>query len=388
MPLPVGSSNNLWALLEEGPVTARCLLLVQDPRGPRTAHLLPSRATPRPTAGLRTSSRRSDCSNSPYPSGAWLPPSLGQTESPREALGRAAPHSSCCPKKTRGRRAPDAGASCAPSAPQRAPSGPLECVQSALSAPPCGAPRGCGPAPGVATARDSRLCPPPTAHRQSPWGAPRQRGAVAACARAWEAAPYLSLRSRGASSRAASASPPPLLRSRRASSCSRRWDRRAEPAAGACAGAPLRLASPAHPACTLRPWPAHRGRGARGHPAWSHRRHRHLRSPIFANGTPHPPICLGTEPALRCPALQSQRGLPAQSERARLSLPRLKSRPFERKESPHLLLGCLSSPRSRLGAHVNPEPKVKRKEHLHTNLSPHCQAHGLKWFFFKKCISL
>lgn len=344
MPLPVGSSNNLWARLEEGPVTVRCLLLVQDPKGPWTAHLLPSRATPRPTAGLRTPSR---CSNSPYPSGAWLPPSLGQTASPRAALGRAAPHSSCCPKKTRGRRAPDAGASSAPSAPQRAPSGPLECVQSALSAPPCGSPRGCGPAPGVATARDSRLCPLPTAHRWPPWGAHRQRGAVAACARAGEAAPYLSLRSRGASSRAASASPPPLLRSRRASSCSRRWDRRAEPAAAACAGAPLRLASPAHPACALRPGPAHRGRGARGHPAWSRRRHRHLRSRFFANGTPHPPICLGTEPALRCPALQSQRGLPAQSERARLSLPRLRSCPFERKESP--LSSWAASPHPSLG---------------------------------------
>lgn len=176
-------------------------------------------------------------------------------------------------------------------------------VQPALSAPPRGEPRGCGPAPGVATARDSRLCPQPTDRRRPPWEAPRLRGAVAACARAGEAAPYLSLRSRGASSRAASASPPPLLRSRRASSCSRRRDRRAEPAAAACAGAPLRLASPAHPACALRPGPAHRGRGVRGHPAWSRRRHRHLRSPIFANGTPHPSICRGTEPALRCPAL-------------------------------------------------------------------------------------
>lgn len=132
--------------------------------------------------------------------------------------------------------------------------------------------------------------PLPTAHRPPPAsvGSPspaRCRG----CLRPFgEAAPYLSLRSRGASSRAASASPPPLLRSRRASSCSRRRDRRAEPAAAACAGAPLRLASPAHPACALRPGPAHRGRGVRGHPAWSRRRHRHLRSPIFANGTPHP----------------------------------------------------------------------------------------------------
>lgn len=222
-------------------------------------------------------------------------------------------------------------------------------VQPALSAPPCEEPRGCGPAPGVTTARDSRLCPQPTARRRPPWGAPRLLGAVAACARAGEAAPYLSLRSRGASSRAASASPPPLLRSRRASSCSSRRDRRAEPAAAACAGAPLRLASPAHPACALRPGPAHRGRGARGHPAWSRcrRRHRHLRSPIFANGTPHPPICRGAEPALRCPALQSQRGLPALSERVRLSLPRLRNRPFERKES--LLSSWAASPHPGLG---------------------------------------
>ncbi|MEJ1278780.1 hypothetical protein NN561_009704 [Cricetulus griseus] len=99
--------------------------------------------------------------------------------------------------------------------------------------------------PGDA-ARTPRSRPPGTAasaHRRPPREAPRLPGAVAACARAGEAAPYLSLRSRGASSRAASASPPPLLRSRRASSCSRRWDRRAEPAAAACAGAPLRLAS-------------------------------------------------------------------------------------------------------------------------------------------------
>lgn len=178
MPLPVGSSNNLWARLEEGPVTVRCLLLVQDPRGPWTAHLLPSRATPRPTAGLRTPSRRSDCSNSPYPSGAWLPPSLGQTASPRAALGRAAPHSSGCPKKNRGRRAPDAGASCAPSAPQCAPSGPLECVQSALSAPPCRAPRRCGPAPGSrppGTAASAHRPPPVSVRSPSP---ARRRGSL------------------------------------------------------------------------------------------------------------------------------------------------------------------------------------------------------------------
>lgn len=126
--------------------------------------------------------------------------------------------------------------------------------------------------------------PLPTVRRRPPSGDPRPRGSVAACAGIGEAAPYLSLRSRGASSRAASASPPPLLRSHRASSCSRRRDRRAEPAAAACAGAPLRLASPAHPACALRPGPAHRGRGARGHPAWSCRRHSHLRSPISRMG--------------------------------------------------------------------------------------------------------
>lgn len=207
----------------------------------------------------------------------------GQPAIPGATRGRATPHSSSRPKETGRRRAAaaTAAASCVPSPPQRTPSGPIECLAGFVCAAARGV-RGMRPEPRGRGQPGQPLLP--TARRRPPSGAPCLRGSVAACARVGEAAPYLSLRSRGASSRAASASPPPLLRSHRASFCSRRRDRRAEPAAGACAGAPLRLASPAHPAWVLRPGPAHRGRGARGHPAWSCRRHSHLRSPISQKG--------------------------------------------------------------------------------------------------------
>lgn len=255
-------------------------------RSATAAHLLHRRATPRPTAGLRTPSRRSDCSNSPYPFAsepgsrqAW-----GRLRAPGRPSGELLPIPLAVPKRP------------ADSGPPPPPPPPRAALPRLPSAHPPGRPerlagfvcaavrgsRGMRPRPR-GRSRPGQL-PLPTARRRPPSGAPRLRGTVAARARAGEAAPYLSLRSRGASLRAASASPPPLLRSRRASSCSRRRDRRAEPAAAACAGAPLRLASPAHPACALRPGPAHRGRGARGHPAWSRRRHSHLRSPISQMG--------------------------------------------------------------------------------------------------------
>jgi hypothetical protein len=280
VPLSVGSSNNLWARLTKGPATAR-FAQVQDPKGPRTAHLLHSRATSKPAAGLGTPSRRSDLLPSLRQPGSGQ---AGQPVSPGATRGRAAPHSSSCPKETGRRRAAAAAAaaaSCVPSPPQRTPSGPTECLAGFVCAAALGV-RRMRPGPRGRGQPGQPLLP--TARRRPPSGAPCLRGSVAVRARVGEAARYLSLRSPGASSRAASASPPPLLRSHWASSCSRRRDRRAEPAAGACAGAPLRLASPAHPAWVLRPGPAHRGRGARGHPAWSCPRHSHLHSPISQKG--------------------------------------------------------------------------------------------------------
>lgn len=280
MPLSVGSSNNLWAPLAEGSATAR---LASGARPKRSAHRSPAPQPRHLQAGGRPPH--------PFPAKRLLPPlrqpgsgQARQPASPEATRGRAAPHSSSRPEET-GRRpavaVAAAAASCVPSPPQRTPSGRPESFAGFV----CAAARGVrGMRPGPRGRGQPGQPPLPTARRRPPSGAPRLRGSVAACARVWEAAPYLSLRSRGASSRAASASPPPLLRSHRASSCSRRRDRRAEPAAAACAGAPLRLASPAHPAWVLRPGPAHRGRGAGGHPAWSCERHSHLRSPISRLG--------------------------------------------------------------------------------------------------------
>lgn len=232
MPLSVGSSNNLWAPLAEGSATAR---LASGARPKRSAHRSPAPQPRHLQAGGRPPH--------PFPAKRLLPPlrqpgsgQARQPASPEATRGRAAPHSSSRPEET-GRRpavaVAAAAASCVPSPPQRTPSGRPESFAGFV----CAAARGVrGMRPGPRGRGQPGQPPLPTARRRPPSGAPRLRGSVAACARVGEAAPYLSLRSRGASSRAASASPPPLLRSHRASSCSRRRDRRAEPAAAACAG--------------------------------------------------------------------------------------------------------------------------------------------------------
>lgn len=61
-------------------------------RSATAAHLLHRRATPRPTAGLRTPSRRSDCSNSPYPFASLAPAKPGADCEPRDG-----PRESCSP---------------------------------------------------------------------------------------------------------------------------------------------------------------------------------------------------------------------------------------------------------------------------------------------------
>lgn len=275
MPLPVGSSNNLWARAcswcKIREVRDRCSPAPQA-RHPqadsRPPHPFPAKRLLQLALPLREPGSRQ----------AW-----GRLRAPGRPSGELLPIPLAVPKRPAdsGPPPPPPPRAALPRLPSAHPPGRPECLAGFVCAAVRGA-RGMRPRPR-GRSRPGQL-PLPTARRRPPSGAPRLRGTVAARARAGEAAPYLSLRSRGASLRAASASPPPLLRSRRASSCSRRRDRRAEPAAAACAGAPLRLASPAHPACALRPGPAHRGRGARGHPAWSRRRHSHLRSPISQMG--------------------------------------------------------------------------------------------------------
>lgn len=165
MPLSVGSSNNLWARLTEGPAKAR-FAQVQDPKGPRTAHLLHRRATSKPAAGLRTPSRRSDCS---LPFVSLAPAKPGSLRAPGQPAGERLPTPPAVP-----RRPADAGPP--PPPPLQAVFPPLHSAHPpgrssaspALSEPPRGASGGCGPNPGVAASRSSLFCPPPAAglHRE------------------------------------------------------------------------------------------------------------------------------------------------------------------------------------------------------------------------------
>lgn len=375
MPLPVDSSNNLWTWLAEGPGTAG---FAPGARPKRSAHRSPAPQPRHLQAGGRP----------PHP---FLAKRLLQRALVFVSLALAKPGSLRAPGQPAGELLPTPPAVPRRPADARQTPGRRRRKLSSLTSTAhtlraARVPRRlCLMRPGPRGRGQPGQPPLPTARRRPPSGAPLPRHSVAACARVREAAPYLSLRSRGASSRAASASPPPLLGCHRASSCSRRRDRRAKSAAAACAGAPLRLASPTHPACALRPGPAHRGRGARGHPAWSCQWHSHLRSPISRLGRlTHLSALEQGQPRAAPPSKANKVFRHRRSAAPASVYPDSTALSKGREEGP-------SCPGLSLILQVSvecPSEPGTSGERKRTLTSPQCPTHVLKWPFLKSAISL
>lgn len=293
----------------QGPATARFAPGTR-PKGPHTAHLLHSRATSKPVAGLRTHSQRSHCSNAPYRSSAWLRPSRaaceprGSLRAPGQPAEELLPIPPAVPRRPAEAQPPPPQTVFPPLHSAHPPSRPN--ASPALSAPRRGASGGCGPDPGVGASRGSLLCPPFAAglHPEplacaaprlpAPGsGRPRRTFPCGAGERLRERPRPLRL-----PSSAATGLPPAAAAGTVGPS---------QPPRPVRGPAPPRVPGPPRLCAPPRARPP--GAGSRRPPSLELPAAQAPALPYLANGTPHPPIRPGTEPAPRCPALRGRRGL-------------------------------------------------------------------------------